>query len=419
MKKILLVFFMIILLMTMSSCGKNSTVVAKESDTIENTDTKLYEIMEAYKYPIVQGTKEWAELDSMSAKIEATYVDPEILGKMSTPALVETVVTYPLFVCVNAYDTLDTGVKEVSEYFKGIEVLCSRDDARDEILKYINDRCPGLAEMKNDDEISSALSKYMEAYDESGDLEMFYIDNAVTLINYLDECSKNKEETGQIENVHIVVQAKDIIEALDADTFNAFDNMRGKQSGFFENWNEAVDHIGIELWNPFENADWLKKMNYAGANIKESVTGVLQHCYVYIFDRDGGNIELAHLETGYAYGKTRVVMIDYIKTTSSMDSPSEEYSVVKYYQLVKENGNIKVHEGTAKEQGYNCVVGIRNGQSAVCINMRFYKDDELKYEIRLTSLEDIDNLEEPFNKVCEELSVPLKYDAIIPITSPN
>jgi hypothetical protein len=34
-------------------------------------------------------------------------------------------------------------------------------------------------------------------------------------------------------------------------------------------------------------------------------------------------------------------------------------------------------------------------------------------------LEDIDNLEEPFNKVCEELSVPLKYDAIIPITSPN
>lgn len=412
MKKILLVFLMIILLMTMSSCGKNSTVVAKESDTIESTDTKLYEIMEAYKYPIVQGTKEWAELDSMPAKIEATYVDPEILCKMSTPALVETVVTYPLFVCVNAYDTLDTGVKEVSEYFKGIEVLCSRDDARDEILKYINDRCPGLAEMKNDDEISSALRKYMEAYNESGDLEVFYIDNAVTLINYMDGCSKSKEETGRMENVHSVVQAKDIIEALDADTFDAFDNMRGKQSGFFENWNEAVDYIGIEPWNPFENADWLKKMNYAGANIKEGVTGVLQHCYAYIFDRDGGNIEHAYLETGYAYGKTRVVMNDHIKTASSMDSLSGEYSMVKFYQLVKENGNIKVHEGTAKEQGYICVVGIQNGQSAVSINMRFYKDDELKYEIRLTSLEDIDDLEEPFNKVCEELSIPLKYDTI-------
>lgn len=49
--------------------------------------------------------------------IEATHVDSEILEKMSTPALVETVVTYPLFVNVNAYQTLESGVEEVSEYF--------------------------------------------------------------------------------------------------------------------------------------------------------------------------------------------------------------------------------------------------------------------------------------------------------------
>ena len=76
--------------------------------------------------------------------------------------------------------------------------------------------------------------KYEKAYNESGDREVFFITNAVTLINYMDGCSKSKEETGRMENVHSVVQAKDIIEALDADTFDAFDNMRGKQSRFFE-----------------------------------------------------------------------------------------------------------------------------------------------------------------------------------------
>ena len=139
-----------------------------------------------YQYPIVPGTDEWKKLGSMPEKIEASFVSPELLSKMSTTALVETVVTYPLFDSVHAYDTLAIGIKEVSEYFKGIEELESRDDAREEVMKYINDRCPGLAEMRTEDEISTALSKYMDAYTETGDREVFYIDNAVTLINYMD-----------------------------------------------------------------------------------------------------------------------------------------------------------------------------------------------------------------------------------------
>ena len=158
----------------------------KDADTTDNTATVEYEITEAYQYPIVPGTEEWKNLEDMPAKIEATHVDPEILRKMTTPALVETVVTYPLFVCVQAYETLDIGIKEVSEYFKGIDELLNRNDAREEILNYINARCPGLAEMKSDEEISEALSEYMKAYEETGDMEVFYIDAAVILINYMD-----------------------------------------------------------------------------------------------------------------------------------------------------------------------------------------------------------------------------------------
>lgn len=197
-KKIIFILTLCLILLVLSSCDKkNPKEDIKGAGTVDNTSidepkktdnivTEGNEITEAYIYPIVPDTEEWKKLKTMPEKIEATNVDPEILHKMSTQALVETVVTYPLFDCVHAYDTLAIGFKEVSEYFKGIEELESRDDARDEILKYINDRCPGLVDMRTEAEISAALSKYMDAYTEKGDREVFYIDNAVTLINYMD-----------------------------------------------------------------------------------------------------------------------------------------------------------------------------------------------------------------------------------------
>lgn len=168
---------------------------------------------EPYNYPIVPGTDEWKNLRSMPEKIEVSNVDPDILRKMSTSALVETVVTYPLFICVHAYDTLDIGFEEVSQYFKGIEELFSRDDARKEILKYINERCPNLVDMKTDEEISTALEKYMMAYDESGDREIFYLDNAVTLIDYLDILS-NKEQQVRYTNTHVYTPLGSIVPAV-------------------------------------------------------------------------------------------------------------------------------------------------------------------------------------------------------------
>lgn len=187
MRRIVLIFMIMISLSILSSCNKSSADDLMDEDVIINEE---YEIKEAYKYPIVPETDEWSELGSLPNMIEATHVDSEILEKMSTPALVETVVTYPLFVNVNAYQTLESGVEEVSEYFKGIEILCKRKDARKCVEKYINDRCPGLTEMESNEDISKALSKYEKAYNESGDREVFFITNAVTLIEYMDKINK-------------------------------------------------------------------------------------------------------------------------------------------------------------------------------------------------------------------------------------
>ncbi len=194
--------FIAMILVTCIIIGSLGQVNTQAADSERDSSDNLILINVPYQYPIVPGTKEWADLDSMPEKIAVTHVDPEILRKMSTPALVETVVTYPLFICVHAYETLETGVREVSEYFKGIEELCNRTDAREAVLNYINDRCPGLAEMKSDEEISSALSTYMKAYDETGDREIFYIDNAVSLIDYFDYL-KNKKQPVRFSEVNL------------------------------------------------------------------------------------------------------------------------------------------------------------------------------------------------------------------------
>ena len=55
---------------------------------------------------------------------------------MTTEALVETVVKYPLFIDVYAYDSIIQGFQALGNYFKGVEVLLSRSDALDCLEDY-------------------------------------------------------------------------------------------------------------------------------------------------------------------------------------------------------------------------------------------------------------------------------------------
>ncbi len=91
--------------------------------------TQEHTITEAYAYPVLPGTQEWNELDSLQEKIHACYVDPALMGRMSTEALVETVLNYPLLINIYAFDTIEMGIESVSNYFAGIGILAQREDA--------------------------------------------------------------------------------------------------------------------------------------------------------------------------------------------------------------------------------------------------------------------------------------------------
>lgn len=93
-------------------------------------------LSEPYEYRIVPGMEEWAEYDTLERKINACHVPDQLLESMTTEALVDTVLNYPLLINMFAFNTLDAGVRSVASYFGGIEELLARDDAVDKLRAY-------------------------------------------------------------------------------------------------------------------------------------------------------------------------------------------------------------------------------------------------------------------------------------------
>ena len=126
MKKIptvLLTFMMLVVLCT--GCTSEKDGKAKQIDT-------------PYVYPIQPGTEEWAKLDSLDAKIAACKVDPELMDSMTTEALLETVLDYPLLPNIYAFSSTEIGIGSVSGYFEGLQMLHDREDAAECIQKAID-----------------------------------------------------------------------------------------------------------------------------------------------------------------------------------------------------------------------------------------------------------------------------------------
>ena len=94
-----------------------------------------------YVYPTVPGTSAWRSFDSLDCKINATQVPPEKLKHMTTRALMETVLNYPLLINMWAFGIYmrdpqkgDPGFLSVLSYCDSLQELVKRPDAI-EILK--------------------------------------------------------------------------------------------------------------------------------------------------------------------------------------------------------------------------------------------------------------------------------------------
>ncbi len=154
-----------------------STLVASGWKNEDYTSKSERNIDTPYEYPVKPGSEEWDRLPSVIERREVSNIPKEILEKMTTEALVETVITYPLFSDVYAFDTFENGIKWISQYYNGIEEIEKREDAVFYLEKYCEktrDRYRKILAMDNEDRTENQC------------LEASYHTRARDFMNYLN-----------------------------------------------------------------------------------------------------------------------------------------------------------------------------------------------------------------------------------------
>jgi hypothetical protein len=95
-------------------------------------------ITKAYNYPVKPKTEKWKALKSTEEKVKVTKIPDSILNKMTTEALVETVMNYPLLANMTSFNTRKQGFNAVYGAFNGLQELTKRTDAVFELEQFQN-----------------------------------------------------------------------------------------------------------------------------------------------------------------------------------------------------------------------------------------------------------------------------------------
>lgn len=96
--------------------------------SLRATAANTYSIDTPYTYPIVPGTDAWEALETRIDMAEACMIPEDILSEMTTNALLETILDYPLLIDIIAYNSPDVGVSVIRNSFNGLEELLLRED---------------------------------------------------------------------------------------------------------------------------------------------------------------------------------------------------------------------------------------------------------------------------------------------------
>ncbi len=102
------------------------TVIFSASVKLFAEDSYFPSNYTGYRYPIIPGTDEWRKLPDHQAMCDACQIPEEILTSLTTQQLVDTVLYYPLYCDVFAYDDIEKGLEVVSEHFNGLKEFLSR-----------------------------------------------------------------------------------------------------------------------------------------------------------------------------------------------------------------------------------------------------------------------------------------------------
>lgn len=137
MKRTLIFLTLAAMLLSLVACARKDYSVANTSPTTsEPSETTLPPntadpaIQTAYIYPVRPGSDEWKALKTDKARQEACAIPEDILKKMTTDALLESIYAYPMLNRLLVYIPLREGYRRLCKWFNGLAELSTREDAQ-------------------------------------------------------------------------------------------------------------------------------------------------------------------------------------------------------------------------------------------------------------------------------------------------
>jgi len=123
-----------------------------------------HELLNAkYDFPILPGSEQWAEFTTGKQMYDACQIPENILKSITTKALAETCMDYPLFFIFTAYNYMNEGIIEVINNFNGLTELSKRDGCSKQLFDiYKQMSVPNLSNWTNTSEIYVFHILYLE-----------------------------------------------------------------------------------------------------------------------------------------------------------------------------------------------------------------------------------------------------------------
>ena len=196
-----------IALVGLLSCNKDELV-------IEQGECMPFSISDTYVYPIVPGTDEWADLKSLTEKVQACQIPSSQLKAISTEGLLETLLTYPLILDYGAFNLQQDGFERIKSENNRFDELYGRTDFFNVITeryKLMSLNCdknyypPFIGEIETPIQISFETIEFFMLQDEL--LNKTNSNQRIQLLEMVLEKLQAKREYGISENENLVSYA--------------------------------------------------------------------------------------------------------------------------------------------------------------------------------------------------------------------
>lgn len=156
-----------------------------------------YSITSAYEFPVTPKSEEWKNYPTRQARVEVCQIPENMLNKMTTEALLETVMNYPFLPDYLAHDDYMTAARKFENEFNGFRELFSREDLTEHLLeKYAqSELIDSQTNTGADDEVSYfdvPNLEFLIAYDQLKNGEYDSSESELFEKIYLEKCEGRK-----------------------------------------------------------------------------------------------------------------------------------------------------------------------------------------------------------------------------------